>query len=83
MKEITTLIEIAFARLRNFLGFSKSTEPIPKGVYCYRGDKVCKYFRGINSHTSACTFTGFYGFDPGHNDQCKICSENMGWDEEN
>ena len=38
---------------------------------------VCKYFRGTNKTGGiACTYLGFYGFDPCLYDSCKVCGVN-------
>jgi hypothetical protein len=81
--------EVMYSRLLNLLGVVRSTEPIPKGMYCYEYDekrnaeeplkdgyytKVCKYYRSTNKNGGvACTYEGFIGFDPCLYDQCKIC----------
>ena len=40
--------------------------------------KPCKYYRSTpKTKGVACTYMGYFGFDPCLYDQCKICSENM------
>jgi len=44
--------------------------------------KTCKYYRSTpKTKGIACTYTGYYGFDFGLYDQCKICGENDEIDE--
>ena len=66
---------------------------IPKGVYCYTIDterekseplknggywiKTCPYYRNVGRGMTACAYVGFFGFDIGHYDQCKICGVNI------
>ena len=39
--------------------------------------KVCKYYRSTSKNGGiACTYKGFFGFDPCLYDQCKICGKN-------
>jgi len=41
--------------------------------------KTCKYYRSTyKTKGVACTYIGYYGFDPCLYDQCKMCSENLG-----
>jgi hypothetical protein len=69
-----------------------STKEIPEGMYCYTmltepgvmedgkwgyKTKPCKYYRNIKKDKQACLYTGFVGFDFCLYDQCKICSENL------
>lgn len=85
-------VETRYTKLLNFFNFKKDSLIIPKGMYCYEYDeernikdpsydggywiKTCKYYRSTSRGGVACTFTGYFGFDPCLYDQCKICSEN-------
>ena len=54
-------------------------EPCSDGGYWI---KTCKYYRSTTKTGGvACTYTGYYGFDPCLYDQCKICGVNNGIDE--
>ena len=45
--------------------------------------KTCPYYRWTKRTKGiACTYVGFMGFDFGLYDQCKICGENRGIDDE-
>ena len=49
-------------------------QPCKNGEYWI---KPCKYFRGTQKTGGiACTYVGYFGFDPCLFDQCKICSVN-------
>jgi len=53
----------------------------PKGGGYYI--KPCKYYRHMRGELSAgCTYVGFIGVDLCLGDQCKICGENHGRDED-
>lgn len=70
-------------------GVLKSEDPIPNDTpYCYLWDeeknnrnpidgywiKPCKYYRTTpKTKGVACTYVGYFGFDPCLYDQCKIC----------
>jgi hypothetical protein len=70
---------------------------IPEGVYCYKFDgtkgltpegstwlgiKSCPYYKPIKGQYVACIYVGFIGWDACLSDQCKICGENEGFDNE-
>lgn len=44
-------------------------EPLKNGYWVKR----CPYSKHLPKGQTACTYVGFSGFDPLHNDQCKIC----------
>lgn len=84
--------ETRYAKLLRMLGVKRNASVIPGGLYCYVPDdernkkeplengywvKRCKYYRGTpKTGGIACTYIGYYGFDPCLYDQCKICGEN-------
>ena len=86
-------IEILFSRLITWFGFKHNDKVIPKGYYCYEIDhernlkegtefgyyiKPCKYYRSTTKTGGiACIYLGYFGFDPGLYDQCKLCGKNM------
>lgn len=89
-------IEVQWSNLQRFFGKTKDTSVIPKGPYCYVPDdeknekepidgtwiKTCMYYRSMKDYSAACTYVGFIGFDFCLGDQCKICGQNRGYDEE-
>lgn len=51
-----------------------ANEPCGDGGYWI---KTCKYYRSTaKTKGIACTYIGYFGFDPCLYDQCKICGEN-------
>jgi len=45
--------------------------------------KPCKYYRSMKDQMyGGCTYLGFIGWDALLGDQCKMCSENLGLDDE-
>ena len=85
------IIEILYHKILKFFGKKKDTSVIPKGMYCYvfngengvlpdgrtyQGITMCPYYRYGSKGNTACTFIPWYGFEPGHYDQCKICGIN-------
>ena len=89
-------LETRYAKLLRLFGVVRSTDYIPDGMYCYEYDeernakeptngywiKTCKYYRSTpKTGGVACTYTGYYGFDPCSHDQCKICGKNYEIDE--
>lgn len=85
-------IETRYTKILNLFGIKKDISIIPHGLYCYAWDyeknkkqsctdgywiKTCKYYRStLETKGIACTYEGYYGFDPCLYDQCKICSIN-------
>ena len=92
LKLIWYYIETRYAKLLRMLGVKRNTSVIPKGVYCYVLDdrrnekeplkngywvKRCKYYRFTQKTGGiACTYIGYYGFDPCLYDECKMCGQN-------
>ena len=87
--------EVNIIKALKYCGYKQDASVIPKGVYCYAPDydkisqsddgywiKPCRYYRRVTRDIKACTFKNFIGFDPCLWDQCKICSENLGFDDE-
>lgn len=83
--------EWLFSRVTNILGKGPDPAVIPPGMYCYRyleSDRRpgvlsfrierCPYYRSMGDGCTACLYTGFFGYDLAHADQCKICDENQG-----
>ena len=82
-------LEIQYYKI---FGLPNEIGVIPEGPYCYVPDveknkthtepnviwtKTCPYFRSTRMTGGiACTFEGYFGFDVGLYDQCKICSIN-------
>ena len=88
--------ETRYVKLLRIFSVRRSASVIPKGQYCYVWDeerntkeptngywiKTCKYYRSTpKTGGVACTYTGYYGFDPCLYDQCKICGKNYEIDE--
>lgn len=88
LKIVKYYLEILWCKLALFFGVEKDTGPIPEGPYCYTFDeernkkepidgywiKTCKYYRSTKTTGGiACTYVGYFGFDFGLYDQCKIC----------
>lgn len=86
-------IEVKYTQLLRLFNIRKKDNIIPVGMYCYEYDeernaknpsggsywiKTCKYYRSTKKTKGvACTYIGYYGFDPGLYDQCKLCSKNL------
>jgi len=90
---LSAYIEIIYLNTFNL----KDKSVIPEGPYCYTIDhekdkssplpngyhiKTCKYYRWINQGKRACLYLNFVGDDICLYDQCKMCSENKGYDED-
>ncbi len=80
--------ETRYTKFLLLLNIRRSSEPIPRGMYCYERDKErnikepidgywikpCKYYRSTEKTGGiACTYVGYNGFDPCLYDSCKIC----------
>ena len=97
LRIIWNYIEVGFTHLCLFFNIKKDKTVIPKGHYCYIWDDErnkkephsgywvipCRYYRSMKGQCEAgCTYVGFIGFDVGLGDQCKICGENMDYENE-
>lgn len=89
-------IEIIFVKIILFLGIKRNKSIIPKGHYCYTPIefpseknngiykiKPCKYYRSVTKYIKSCTYEGYIGYDMCLWDQCKICNENLYFEDEN
>lgn len=87
LRDITIYMRVFWVRLARRFGYTPSTEPIPKGVYCYEPiefpseengfvykTRHCPYAKSLNNGNDACLFLGYVGWDPAFSDSCKICS---------
>lgn len=70
------------------LGYKRSKDPIPQGVYCYKPDdeknrknknnsvffvEPCKYYKTLGNRYNGCSYLGIITDDMVFDDQCKMC----------
>ena len=81
-------------KLLGLFGVVRSTSPIPKNtMYCYEVDeernekepfngywiRTCPYYcKDYKTGYTLCKLDGYFGFDFGMYDQCKVCGINEG-----
>jgi hypothetical protein len=85
-----------YSKLLLLFGVRHSTSVIPEGPYCYTPDyeknKIaesftyyvipCKYYKTLGKKWNGCKYLGIITDDFVFNDQCKMCGENYGDDDE-
>lgn len=91
------LINVLWWKLLILFNVNRSTSPIPRGHYCYTPDyeknnkrtslknyyiKPCKYYKTLSHNWNGCSYLGIITDDLVFNDQCKMCNENKGYDNE-
>ena len=91
------LANMLWWKLLFLFGVRRSTLPIPKGMYCYTPDieknktrkdcttyyiKPCKYYKTLGRRYNGCSYLGIITDDMTFDDQCKMCGENYGDEDE-
>lgn len=91
------LANMLWWKLLFLFGVRRSALPIPNGMYCYAPDneknakatsfkyyyiKPCKYYKTLGRRFNGCSYLGIITDDFVFDDQCKMCSENLGLDDE-
>lgn len=84
--DLRIYFRIYWVRLARRFGYTPSSEPIPRGVYCYKAiefpsedngyvykTRRCPYYKSLSNGDDACLFLGYVGWDAGFSDQCKLC----------
>jgi hypothetical protein len=91
------LINVLWWKFLFLFGVKRSASPIPIGMYCYTPDieknekrenfstyyiKPCKYYKKLGREYNGCSYLGIITDDMTFDDQCKMCGENYGDDDE-
>jgi hypothetical protein len=90
------LASMLYSKLLLLFGVRLSTSAIPEGPYCYTPDyeknKIaesftyyvipCKYYKTLGKRWNGCKYLGIITDDFVFDDQCKMCGENYGDNDE-
>jgi hypothetical protein len=91
------LINMLWWKLLILFGVRRSALLIPEGMYCYSPDvgknkakkdfstyyvNPCKYYKTLGRRYNGCSYLGIITDDMIFDDQCKMCGENYGDEDE-
>ena len=92
------LLSMIYSKVLIYFGKKYDSSFIPEGMYCYKLDDEknknkkhddyhiylipCRYYKTLGKHWNGCKYLGIITDDDVFDDQCKMCSENFGDDDD-